>query len=185
MKYTDEATYNSKGKDIVFKYVKNPSLVDKMSIVDDIVNGVVNDTIGYEPILFGYFTVVSFVENVTNIELPKSFSESAKFIDTCEIENVLYECIPASIFDEVIDAAKKKIEFNKAKITNSSKLDDLFGALTTLAVKYTETFDGVDMEDLFDKLSRLSEIVKMPKEDIVNGILKFEEYKNKTQIESE
>lgn len=185
MKYTNESTYQNKGKDIVFKYIQRPSLTDMMKIVDDITNGVINDVVGYSPIMFDYFCIIAFIDNVTNIELPKSFSNSVKFIESTNIARHLYGLIDCDIVNKVIEAAKSKIEFEKAKITNHSKLDDLFGALTTLAIKYTETFDGVDMEDLFDKLSKLGDIVKMPKEDVVKGILKFEEDKDNKQIESE
>ena len=53
-KYTDESTFELNGKHIVFRYVSSPTLSQKMDIVDDIVHGVINDTVGYEPILFDY-----------------------------------------------------------------------------------------------------------------------------------
>lgn len=185
MKYTDEATYTNKGKEIVFKYIKNPSLTDKMQTVDDILNGVINDTVGYEPILFNYFSTVAFIENLTNIKLPSSFAGSAGFIENTNIKEVLRECISNDALDEILNAAKEKIEFKKAQIVNSSKLDELFGALATLVNKYTESFEGIDVNDMLNKLSLVSEIANTPKEDIVSGILKFEDYKNKEKNISE
>lgn len=76
-KYTDESTFELNGKHIVFRYVSSPTLSQKMDIVDDIVHGVINDTVGYEPILFDYFVAVSLVNNLTDIALPESFTESA------------------------------------------------------------------------------------------------------------
>lgn len=185
MKYTDEATYVDKGKNIVFKYIKNPSITTKMKIVDDITNGVINETVGYEPILFDYFVVVAFVDNLTSIELPLSFEKSAMFIEATNINNVLREYIPTSIWDEIINATKAKIEYRKAQLLNASKLEDLFGALTNVVNKYADTFENLNIEDVLNKLSAINKIATIPNEDIVSGILKFENDKAKEDNTSE
>ena len=80
-------------------------------------------------LLFDYFVAVALVDNLTDIELPSSFSESAEFIERTHLLSVLRDCIS---IEDILDAAKNKIEFKKAQIANSSKLDELFGALTML-----------------------------------------------------
>ena len=51
MKYTNESTYSKGNKEIVFKYCEKPSLLEKMNIVENITDGVINEVNGYEPIL--------------------------------------------------------------------------------------------------------------------------------------
>lgn len=179
MKYTGEYTYNFKGKNIVFKYISSPTIIQKMDTVDDIVNGVVSDTVGYEPILFDYFLTVALVNNFTNIDLPKSFSESAEFIEASGIKYVLYDVVPKQIIDDIVDAAEKKIEFRKSQIAHSSKLDELFAALTMVVNKYGETFEGLNVGDIVEKLSSINEMAKMPQEKIVSTILQYEDKKKK------
>lgn len=182
MKFTDESTYKSKGKDIVFKYIKNPTISQKMKITDDITNGVISEKFGYEPLLFNYFATVALVDNLTDIELPLSFSESAEFIERTHLLSVLKDCIS---MEGVLEAAKSKIEYKKAQIANSSKLDELFGALIILVNKYSESFDGLDINDIVAKLQSVNELAKMPKDQVVHNILQYEELKKQKDKESD
>lgn len=174
MKFTNESTYESKGKNIIFKYIANPTVSEKMKITDDITNGVINERVGYEPLLFDYFAAVALVDNLTDIELPSSFSESAEFIERTHLLSVLKDCI---FIEDILDAAKSKIEFKKTQIANSSKLDELFGALTILVNKYSESFDGLDINDVVSKLQSVNELAKIPKDQVFHSILKYEDLK--------
>lgn len=109
-----------------------------MDIVDDIVHGVINDTVGYEPILFDYFVAVSLVNNLTDIALPESFTESADFIEKTRIGQVIKETVNVK---DVIDAAERKIDFERSKLVNTSKLDELFEVLISIANKYSSTLE--------------------------------------------
>ena len=80
MKYTYEATYKYKGEDMSFNFVMTPSLTQQMAVVENVVDGVINDVNGYHPILFDYFLAVSLIDGLTDIKLPQSFAESSEFI---------------------------------------------------------------------------------------------------------
>ena len=158
-KYTDESTFELNGKHIVFRYVSSPTLSQKMDIVDDIVHGVINDTVGYEPILFDYFVAVSLVNNLTDIALPESFTESADFIEKTRIGQVIKETVNVK---DVIDAAERKIDFERSKLVN------------TIANKYSSTLENLNTDDFMNKLQNVAELAKMPQDDVVRGILAYE-----------
>ncbi len=171
MKYTNESTYEFGGKSIVFKYMSKPSLSLKMKIVDDIVFGVINDTTEYEPILFDYFVSVSLIDNLTNISLPESFDESVLFIEETQIDKTIFDKVDIS---DIIDSAKNKIEFEKNKLINKSKLDDLFDTIITLVEKYASVIENIDTDEFMNKLKSIEELSKIPQEKVINGILEFE-----------
>ena len=170
-KYTDESTFELNGKHIVFRYVSSATLSQKMDIVDDIVHGVINDTVGYEPILFDYFVAVSLVNNLTDIALPESFTESADFIEKTRIGQVIKETVNIK---DVIDAAERKIDFERSKLVNTSKLDELFEVLISIANKYSSTLENLNTDDFMNKLQNVAELAKMPQDDVVRGILAYE-----------
>ena len=142
-----------------------------MDIVDDIVHGVINDTVGYEPILFDYFVAVSLVNNLTDIALPESFTESADFIEKTRIGQVIKETVNVK---DVIDAAERKIDFERSKLVNTSKLDELFEVLISIANKYSSTLENLNTDDFMNKLQNVAELAKMPQDDVVRGILAYE-----------
>ena len=80
MKYTHESTYIYKNESISFNYIKNPTMTQRMAVVEDIVNGVINDVNGYHPILFDYFLAVSIIDGLTDIKLPESFVLSSEIV---------------------------------------------------------------------------------------------------------
>lgn len=170
-KYTDESTFELNGKHIVFRYVSSPTLSQKMEMVDDIVHGVINDTVGYEPILFDYFVTVTLVNNLTDITLPESFAESADFIEKTHIGQVIQKAVNVK---DVIDAAERKVDFERSKLVNTSKLDELFEVLISIANKYSSTLENLDAEDFMNKLQNVAELAKMPQDDVVRGILAYE-----------
>lgn len=184
MKYTGESTYEFKGKHIVFYYAENPTLSDKMKAVDDIVRGVINDTVGYDPILFDYFVGVALVNNFTDIALPESFSDSASFIQETRISEIIKSAINVT---DVIDAAEKKIEFEKSRIINTSKTDELFDVLISIATKYSSTLENLNTEDFMNQLQNVAELAKMPQDAVIHGILAHEnsskEQQDNTKVE--
>jgi len=177
MKYTHESSYEFKGEMISFNYMKNPTLSQRMAIVDDIVNGVISDTVGYQPILFDYFVTVAFIVNVTDIELSQSFVESSEYIENCNLSQLISELVDGNIYEQIIDAAKKEIEFVKLKTANKSSIDNLADALTALVHKYSGMFDGLDVKAVSDNISKIAEMSKIPETELISNILKFEESK--------
>lgn len=180
MKYTDEATYKYKGEQVSFNYIKRPTLTQKMLIVDDVVNGVINDTVGYQPILFDYFLAVSLIENLTDIELPESFVLSSEYISDTNLLLILKSSIGG--IDGIIKAADSEIEFAKSKYANKSSIDGLIEALTLVVTKYGDMFDGMDVNAVTENLAKIAEMSDMSKPEIIGNILKL---KKETETDAE
>lgn len=164
MKFTHESSYEYKGEKISFKYIKNPTLSQRMAVVDDIVNGVISDTVGYQPVLFDYFVAVAFIVNTTDIELSESFVESSEYIEECNLSQLVSELVDRNIYEQIIDAANKEIEFVKLRIANKSSIDNLADALTVLVNKYGGMFDGLDVKAVSDNIAKIAEMSKFRKQ---------------------
>lgn len=178
MKYDKESTYGYKGKNVVFKYSTNPPLSKKMEIVDDIVNGVINDIIGYEPILRNYFIQVSIISSLTTIEMPEGFNDSAEFLSYTNMCDIITDIMP-DLYAEIVSAADEKIKYKLAQSATRTKLDDLFDTVISIINKYGEMFDGVNITDVVNQLSTISKMADMPESSIVKNILQFEDEKQK------
>ena len=113
MEYTGISKYFYKKEECSFRFVKKPTLSQQMTIVEDVVTGVINDINGYHPILFDYFLATSIIGNLTDIELPESFITSSEIITESNLLNILKGHI--SYIEEIADAARKEIEFIKQK----------------------------------------------------------------------
>lgn len=180
MKYTDEQSYNYKGEWIPFNYVKNPTLTQRMKIVEEIVSGVINDVNGYCPILFDYFFAVSVIGELTDIKLPESFVLSSELITDSSIVTVLRSNIQG--IDGIIKAADQEIEFIKQRTANKSSIDGLLDALTLIVTKYGDMFDGLDVNAVAENIGKIAEMASMSKPEVISNILEFE--KKKSDIES-
>ena len=73
-----------------------------------------------------------------------------------------------------IDAAERKIDFERSKLVNTSKLDELFEVLISIANKYSSTLENLNTDDFMNKLQNVAELAKMPQDDVVRGILAYE-----------
>lgn len=172
MKYTNESTYLDGEKHISFSYCATPSIIDKMNMVEDITDGVINEVNGYEPILYGYYVTLVMVDSLTNIKLPEDINDIADFFARTEIDRVLRDAIPA-LWEEIENAAEKKIKYRCKEFLNKSKLDELFSALISLINKYDKAFDGLDIKEVLTKMTSVGELVNMPETKIVEGILDY------------
>lgn len=180
MEYTHETVYICKGEAIPFNYIKNPTLSQKMEIVENTVNGVINDVNGYCPILFDYFFAVSVISELTDIKLPESFILSSELITDSDIVLVIKRDIQG--MDDIISAATQEIEFIKQRTVNKSSIDSLIDAITLVVTKYGDMFDGLDVNSVAENIGKIAELSSMPKQEVINNILEFE--KKKTDIES-
>lgn len=175
--FTGKATYFYDGKDVEFQYNSNPSLPLLMDIVDSIVSGVVSETSGFHPILRGYFTTVVLVDKLTDIQMPESFVESAEFIDQIGIFEIISSLVGSNTMEAIQSSVTQKIEFEKAMLLKKSPLDNLLETLNLVISKYGELFEGIDVNDVVSKMSKISEMTSIPEEKLVENILKFEEKK--------
>lgn len=181
MKYTCESKYTYKGEVFSFGYIKNPTLSQKMTIVKDVVDGVINEINGYNPILFDYFLVVSIIDNLTDIKMPESFVLSSEFISESNITPFIKEKING--VKDIISAAEKEIEFAKQQIANKSSIDGLIETLTVLINKYGEMFENLNIDEFTENIAKIATISDMPKTEIISNLLKLRKT-NKTDIES-
>lgn len=172
MKYTNESTYFDGDKHIAFSYCATPSIIDKMNMVEDITDGVINEANGYEPILYGYYVTLVMVDSLTNIKLPEQINDIADFFARTKIDETLKAVIP-DLWNEIENAADKKIKYRCKEFLNRSKLDELFGALISLINKYDKAFDGLDINDVLAKITSISELANMSETKIVEGILDY------------
>lgn len=69
---------------------------------------------------------------------------------------------------------KEKLILSGANIVNTSKLDELFEVLISIANKYSSTLENLNTEDFMNKLQNVAELAKMPQDDVVRGILSYE-----------
>lgn len=181
MKYTYEATYKYKGENMSFNFVMTPSLTQQMAVVENVVDGVINDVNGYHPILFDYFLAVSLIDGLTDIKLPQSFAESSEFITESNILKILKSNIQYT--DVIIRSAQEEIDFIKQRVANKSSIDGLVESLTVLVDKYGDMFDGMDVNAVTDNIAKIATMSNMSKPEIIENILKFEK-KDKTDTES-
>lgn len=181
MKYTHESVYVYKNESISFNYVKNPTMTQRMAVVEDVVNGVINDVNGYHPVLFDYFLAVSIIGRLTDIKLPESFVLSSEIVTESDILYVLKRNMNG--FDDIVDAAHKEIDFIKQRIANKSSIDGLVESLTVLVNKYGGMFDGMDINAVTDNIAKIATMSNMSKPEMIEHILKFEKA-NKTDTES-
>lgn len=181
MKYTHESTYIYKNESISFNYIKNPTMTQRMAVVEDIVNGVINDVNGYHPILFDYFLAVSIIDGLTDIKLPESFVLSSEIVTESDILYVLKRNMNG--FDDIVDAAQKEIDFIKQRLAKKSSIDGLVESLTVLVNKYGGMFDGMDINAVTDNIAKIATMSNMSKPEMIEHILKFEK-ENKTDTES-
>lgn len=181
MKYTHESTYIYKNESVSFNYIKNPTMTQRMAVVEDVVNGVINDVNGYHPVLFDYFLAVSIIDRLTDIKLPESFVLSSEIVTESDILYVLKRNMNG--FDDIVDAAHKEIDFIKQRIANKSSIDGLVESLTVLVNKYGGMFDGMDINAVTDNIAKIATMSNMSKPEMIEHILKFEKA-NKTDTES-
>lgn len=181
MSFTNDAVFKINNENVSFKYNDNPSIVEISKIVDDITEGVVNDIIGYEPVLFNYFYTVSVLNRLTDIELPDQFEESAEFIKNARMDEVINRIILSKENqNNIILSANSKIDYIKQCNANRSKMDDFFDSLSFLAAQFGESFKDVDINDAFEKLCAV-----ISDEKNVNAISKREKQIKDTETVSE
>ena len=180
MKFTNESSYSINGEKVSFHYIKKPTLSQRMSVVNDIVDGVINETAGYQPILFDYFTAVAFIVNLTDIELSQSFIMSSEMIEEAHLFKLILDLVDDDIVTQIINAAKEEIEYLKIKSANKSSLDDLAEALTMLVNKYSGMFDGLDVKAVSDNIAKIAQMSNMDEKDMIKNILKSKKEVEKT-----
>lgn len=181
MEYTGISKYFYKKEECSFRFVKKPTLSQQMTIVEDVVTGVINDINGYHPILFDYFLATSIIGNLTDIELPESFITSSEIITESDLLNILKGHI--SYIEEIADAARKEIEFIKQKEANKSSIDGLVESLTVLVEKYGHMFDGLNVNEVAENIAKIATMSNIPKNEMIANILEFNK-KNKSDTES-
>lgn len=179
MKFTNESSYWNNGKEISFHYIKKPTLPQRMSVVNDIVDGVISKDIGYQPILFDYFTAVAFITNLTDIELSESFVISSETIEECHLLELILNLFDNNIVVQIMNAAEKKIEYLKTAYAHKSSFDDLAESLTMLVNKYGNMFDGLDVKAVSDNFAKIAQMSSMNEKDMVKNILEFQKEKEK------
>lgn len=171
MKYTGESKYTYKNEEFSFCFIEKPSLAQQMNIVEDVVNGVINNINGYHPILFDYFLAISIIDNLTDIKLPESFAMSSEIVTESGILNIFRKCISGT--DEIAVSAMKEIEFVKQKEANKSPIDGLIESLTVLVNKYGDMFDGLDVNEVSENIAKIATMSNMSKPEMIKNILKF------------
>lgn len=177
MKYNNEATYNENGKNIVFKFNSNPSLLDILNAIENITDGVINETNGYEPFLFDYYVTVVFISTFTDINLPENINDIYSFICSTKIDSVLQKTVP-DLWNKIVSAADEKIKYRRNVFLKKTKFDELIDALVVLINKYGSVFDGIDINDVLDKLTSISKLTNIPETKIVEGILDYHKENN-------
>lgn len=178
MVFTDKATYILDGEEIEFNYVKKPTLSQKMRIVDNVVNGVVSEVAGYNPILHNYFLATSLVSELTDIKLPESFNEIDEFIEKTGILEIISNLIGNETYYQITGSISDKICYTKIKSANKTSIDDLIESLTSLVQKYDKMFDEVDVNEVSSNIAEIAKFANIKESDIVKNIL---EYRDKTK----
>jgi len=171
MEYTGKGKFLYDGKMVEFNYVTTPSLPQKMAVVEGIVSGVINEINGFSPLLKKYFTTVAFVSNLTDIELPPSFIESSAMIEQAKLFLLVGELFGGT-YDEIVKAADEEIEYTKSRMVNKS-FDDMLGLIVAILEKYGKMFDGLDVNDVVNKLNEITKMSNISEETIVKNILEY------------
>ena len=122
--------------------------------------------------MFDYFTAVAFIINLTDIELSQSFIMSSEMIEEAHLFELVLDLVDNDIVAQIIDAAKKEIEYLKIKSANKSSLDELAEALTILVNKYSGMFDGLDVKAISDNIAKIAQMSNMDEKDTIKNILK-------------
>ena len=176
-----KSTYVFDNKEVVFEYETHPEFIDVISIITNTVDAVVSDIVEYAPYLTEYMIQYNMIHYLTDVVLPKDLNECFRFINESEVFDIL-EKGTSGLYEFIKENVDKMIEFRKSQIVKKSKCDDLVDALINLINTIRKEFDGLNINEVLDRLEKVGFLPGMTEDEIVKKILQIraeEEIKEK------
>lgn len=142
-------TYELNGETKEFHCAITLPLTAKLRAAENIANAVVDDVVGYNPIMRDFFCNVQIIKEITDIELPQDIDECERFIAESDIMEILEE--DDNVYDIIVDiksGARELISHYLNKDAHRSALEETIREVGTFFTKLTELISGLDTEKL-------------------------------------
>lgn len=160
-------------------------IAEKGSIVLDIANAVFSNGI-YAPYMFDVAYKLNCIAYYTNIEFPTITNDNDEVVvDTGKAYELINKSNIMTVIDDVIDRdiyenSYELIEYKKNAYLKNTGVEAFIGALTDLVKSLDDAvgkgLDGIDVSEIVAMAKTISE---KDEGDIAQGILSFQEKKDK------
>lgn len=163
------ATYTVDGKEKMFKYEDDPLFLNIITTIETIANAVVNDG-NYRPYLLKYITELNIVGSLTDVALPESINDCYAFLSETELPKILRTKIPDT-YAFIEDSAEELVNFKKESAIKRTKIDDLLDALLHLIGTLNTEFEGLNMNEVLERMEKVGFLPNMNENEIATAIL--------------
>lgn len=154
-------TYELNGETKEFHCATTLPLTTKLRAAENIANAVVDEVVGYNPIMRDFFCNVQIIKEITDIELPQDIDECERFLAETDIMEILEE--DDDVYDIIVDiksGARELISHYLNRDAHRSALEETIREVGTFFAKLNELLSSVDTEKLINTVGEFATGIK-------------------------